>query len=279
MMNEPPENSRRPHPLEVKPKPPQQPVEPQNQQMMLHIPVVKPYATYILIAINLAIYLIFGMLLPEVYDEFVRYGANQQTRVLTQGEYHRLLTAMFLHGGFAHVIFNMYALYAIGSQIESLFGHVRFLLIYFLGGIAGSILSVMFNDPFTFSVGASGAVFAIFGAEMVYLYHHRKLLGAQGRAALQNLLWIAVLNFGIGIFSSLSSEGVTIDNWGHAGGLIGGLILAWYISPILIPKRDPTRPDVFVAADINPLKNRYTVISLYLAGLIVLLIVAQQFIS
>src|SRR5690606_30425031 len=113
--------------------------------------------------------------------------------VLVQGQYHRLFTAMFLHAGLLHIFFNMYALYLFGSILEPLFGHLRFIIIYLLGGLTGSVLSVVLGDPnppfaqMVFagaSVGASGAVFAIFGAEMVFIYRHRALLGERGRAQL-----------------------------------------------------------------------------------------------
>src|SRR5687768_5445467 len=98
MLNEPPDNSSHPHPLDVKPKPPEPSSEQQGERMILHIPVVKPYALIALVAINIGIYFIVGLMMPEnIYEQFVQYGANEQIRVLVYGEYHRLVTAMFLH--------------------------------------------------------------------------------------------------------------------------------------------------------------------------------------
>jgi rhomboid protease GluP len=279
MLNEPPENNRRPHPLELKPKAPPPPSSEQGEQGTMHIPSVPPNLTRFLIAINVFIFVVFGLFLPDIYADLVAQGANQQQRVLRGAEYHRLFTAMFLHGGLAHLFFNMYALYIIGSRVEMLFGHLRFTLIYFLGGLAGSILSVVFSSPFSSSVGASGAVFAIFGAEMIFLYQHRKLLGEGGKREFKSMLWIAGLNFAIGIFSSLSDSPVRIDNWGHVGGLVGGLILTWFIAPLFLLKRHPERELSFIAYDVNPLKDRYQAISLYIAGLLFILIIARQFLT
>lgn len=277
MLNEPPDHQRRRvHPLERPPEPPPEHHR-EEQQVMLHIPYVKPYTTWVLIAINLLVFII-GQLSPELNQALLVNGANNQTQVLVNGEYLRLLYAMFLHAGLAHIFFNMYSLYVIGATVEGLFGHVRFILIYLIGGLTGSVLSVIFNGPQVNSVGASGAVFAIFGAEIVYLYHHRKLLGANGRQQLRTLLIFAGMNFAIGILSSLNLGAVSIDNWGHIGGFIGGIALTWYIGPVFLLKRHPTREGAFLADDVNPLRSRYQVISLYVAVLLALLIAATFFV-
>ncbi|HEX2620572.1 MAG TPA: rhomboid family intramembrane serine protease [Phototrophicaceae bacterium] len=272
MLNEPPDHQRRVHPLE---RPPQTPAEhqPEEQQVMLHIPFVKPYIMWGLIAVNVLIYVI-GWLIPRVGNDFLFYGANNQTAVLIDGEYVRLLYAMFLHASPAHVFFNMYALYAIGSSVEGLFGHARFIIIYLLGGLTGSLLSILLNGPDVMSVGASGAVFAIFGAEIVYVYQHRKLLGERGRSRLRSLLIIAGMNFALGLATSLNLGGVIIDNWGHVGGFLGGILLTWYIGPLFLLRRHPQREGAFLAEDANPLIKNYQVVSLYSAALIGILIVA-----
>jgi rhomboid protease GluP len=277
MLNEPPDQQRRRvHPLERPPEPPPEHHR-EEQQVMLHIPYVKPYLTWLLIAVNVLIF-VAGQFSDSIGLMLFREGANNQTEVLVNGEYLRLFFAMFLHAGIAHIFFNMYSLYIIGSTVEGLFGHVRFAIIYLVGGLTGSILSVLFNGPDVRSVGASGAVFAIFGAEIIYLYHHRKLLGARGREQLRTLLIFAGMNFAIGILSSLNLGGVSIDNWGHIGGFIGGIVLTWYIGPVFLLKRHPTREGAFLADDINPLRNRYQIISLYVAVLLMLLIGATFFV-
>ncbi|MBC8098600.1 MAG: rhomboid family intramembrane serine protease [Armatimonadetes bacterium] len=276
MLNEPQDHQpQRVHPLERAPQAvdPAEVRDEQQQQVMLHIPVVKPYVTIALIVVNLIIFAV-GQFSATLGQRFILDGANNQLRVIVDGEYLRLLFAMFLHGSLSHIFINMYSLYVIGSTLESLFGHVRFALIYFLGGLTGSIVSVLFNPPMVNSVGASGAVFAIFGAQLVYLYQHRKLLGAGGRRQFRNLLVIAVMNLAVGILSSLGAGTVRIDNWGHIGGLIGGVALTWYIGPLFLLRRHPQREGAFLAEDVNPLAKRSSVISVYSALLIAILIAA-----
>jgi membrane associated rhomboid family serine protease len=120
-----------------------------------------------------------------------------------------------------------------------------------------------------FSVGASGAVFAIIGAEFIYLYHHRKLMGAAGRARRQSLIIFGVMNLAVGLLSALPGSAMSIDNWAHIGGLVGGLILAWFISPILNLKMHPEHPDELLGVDTNPLSRRYWVVSVYATALII----------
>ncbi|MCU0500117.1 MAG: rhomboid family intramembrane serine protease [Anaerolineae bacterium] len=270
MLNEPPPPEKRPHPLERKPI---DETTANPNRVMLHIPISKPYVTYGLLALNIVIFVV-GLLIPNLDRQLLLGGANNQILVLREGEYLRLFSAMFLHGGLIHLFFNVYALFIVGTNIEGLFGHVRFTLIYVLGGVTGSLLSVLFNSPQTLSVGASGAVFALFAAELIYLYQHRKLLGPNGREQFKNLLILAGLNFALGIFSSLGLTSMNIDNWGHIGGFIGGVILTWYIGPILMIRQHPQREGAYLAEDINPLAQRYQVISLYSAALLAVLIVA-----
>ncbi len=278
-----PQPERRPHPLERRPEPPPAPTpeQPPRQRVMLHIPSVKPTATYLLIALNVAIFLLRA-LSADVDEQVFLWGANHPPDVLLNGEYYRLLSSMFLHasiygpsGGlapanFLHLFFNMYILYAVGTSLERLFGHTRFVIVYLLGGLAGSILSMLLGSFNSYSVGASGAVFAILGAEFVYLYHHRKLMGEAGRARRQSLLWFGVINLAFGLLSTLQGSAMRIDNWAHLGGLAGGLILAWFISPILTLQAHPDHPGELLGVDTNPLARRYWIVSVYATVLVVL---------
>jgi len=290
MLNDPPPERRKTHPLEREPvRPPAAPDgQPPRQQVILHIPSVRPLVTYTLIFINVVIFLIRATS-PRLDEQILVWGANNSTAVLVNGEIYRLLSSMFLHASIfanqfgayalensAHLIFNMYALYIIGRQVERLFGHVRFGLIYLLGGLGGSVLSVALSGPNSYSVGASGAVFAIFAAEFIYLYQHRKLLGPRGRAQMQNLIFLAVVEFLIGGLTGFGGAAVQIDNWAHLGGMIGGLALTWMIGPIYIVRRHPEHPNELLGEDINPLKNRYWVLSVYVVILMIILFVARS---
>ncbi|MFN8378876.1 MAG: rhomboid family intramembrane serine protease [Anaerolineae bacterium] len=289
---------KRPHPLEAPPPrprsaPPQTPNPSSGKarvplgpnQILLRIPTVQPYVTYVLIAINVAIFAIRA-LFPSLNLLLVDMGANNQTAVLVNGEFHRLLTSMFLHASLfdargqllaenaLHIAFNMYALWIIGAPQERMFGHVRYGLIYLLGGLTGSVFSALLGGPDIYSIGASGAVFAVFGAEFVFWYRHRLLFGAGGRAHLRSLATLLVINLAFGLLANLGN-GVQIDNLAHIGGLIGGLILTWFLGPYYNLRRDPEKPMEFIAEDTNPLKNNVAVVVLYASALLLALIAGR----
>ncbi|MDX1993904.1 MAG: rhomboid family intramembrane serine protease [bacterium] len=276
----PPEKNRRPsrpHPLEAQPAEPSSDAQPPRQRIQLHIPVVRPLLTYSLIALNLAIFFVaFFILNVNDRDLLYDWGANNGRFVLHFGEFYRLTTSMFLHGNIAHVVFNMLSLYYIGSAIERFFGHFRFGLIYFFGGLAGSISSAILNNLNSYSVGASGAVFAILGAQIVFIYRHRKLLGQGGQAQLRQLVIIAAMNLALGFASGLNTGGVVIDNWAHIGGLAGGAVLTWFIGPLYIFGHHPQHPGEYIAEDINPLHRRYQALLMFVSVMLAALIVASM---
>lgn len=225
-------------------------------------PEDQPWLTYALMAINALIFLA-GFLSPNLKVELLQAGALSPLLVVTQGEYYRLFTAMFLHASLGHIFFNVYAIYIVGRNLEPILGRVRFLLIYFLGGLTGVVASLAFGRFDGWSVGASGAVFAIFAAEAVHLYQHRTLY-PNVRARLQHMLFLIVINLVIGF-----APGSRIDNWGHIGGMLGGLLLAWRIGPRLARPTAPLRSmREFAKTDSNPLTLRLPDIVIYIGALI-----------
>lgn len=241
--------------------------------VQVKLPQIEPVFTYILLGIIVLVYLagqlipiepvvIKGYMVRSAEEWLFLQGAKFNDYILQGGEYYRLLTAMFLHGDLTHLFFNGYALYIIGRGIERLYGHARFLVIYFLGGLTGSVLSLLFSEYA--SVGASGAIFAIFGAEMIFLYRHRKLFGGLARRRLNNLVFLLAINLFIGLV-----PGSRIDNWGHAGGFLAGVVLAWFIGPLFSRAGMPTgTPPAIELVDQNPLQGRLVVPVLWLAGLV-----------
>ena len=222
----------------------------------------QPLLTYALMAVNALIFLA-GFLMPELEWELFLRGALIPKLVVAEGEVYRLLTAMFLHGGIGHIFFNMYALYVIGATVEPIFGRARFLLIYVLGGLTGSLLSLLLGDFLSPSVGASGAVFALFAAEAVHLYQHRGVY-ANVRSRLRHMLFLIGMNLFIGLV-----PGSRIDNWGHIGGVLGGLLLAWRIAPRMPrPSAPPRSMREFAQGDRNPLRLRLPEVVLYIFALI-----------
>lgn len=274
------------HPLERAPQPPPGSGSPGGSRINLRIPTVRPNVTYALIVINVAIF-IARALSFDLDRTLLEWGANNPVLVLQQGEFYRLLSSMFLHASIysgngelaltnsLHLVFNMLALYSVGGEIERFFGHVRFALVYILGGLAGSVASAVLNGPAVNSIGASGAVFAILAAEVVFIYKHRRLFGATGRIRLQNTLILIGMNLLFGLLSNAGSALGRIDNWAHLGGALGGALLAWFITPYFNLRRHPENPADLLAEDTNPLKKRYGAVSVYFCALLLLLIGAR----
>lgn len=280
-----PPSEKRTHPLEARPTPPVP--QPPRQEVKLRIPSVTPRVTYVIVAINIIVFLLRAFS-RRLDTDLLDWGANGAHEVLQLGEYYRLLTSMFLHasihapfGGYAlpnslHLIFNTYVIYGVGIYIERVFGHARFTLVYLLGGLAGSVASVVMNALLgnlnTYSVGASGAAFALIGAEFVYLYYHRRLFGSYARVRMQSLIAFGIINLLFGFASSLGATQMRVDNWAHIGGLAGGLILAWFISPIFLLRQHPAASGDLLAEDSNPLQRKYWALSAYITGLLGVLI-------
>ncbi len=234
--------ARRPHPLERGPESarPNAPHTP-SERIIINMPQVRPILTYVLIAINIIIF-VMGEASISLNEQLFRAGWSSPMLVFGDGEYYRLFTSMFLHAGAAHLFFNMYALYILGMQTEQMYGRWRYMVIYFLGGVTGSILSASFGEPTIPSVGASGAVFALLGTQILYFYRNQATLGAYGRGALRQYLILLGINLVIGFSIA------RIDNLGHIGGLIGGAVLGGLLAPTLNSRRgvDPNGAPVRV---------------------------------
>lgn len=190
-----------------------------------------PYVTRFMLAANVIVFIImiaygyvtYGTLNgPEHGGVLTDLGAKVNVLV-ANGQVWRLFTAMFLHIGVIHLLFNLYALNALGPLVESYFGHFRFAAIYLIGGLFGSLASYAFSPAP--SAGASGAVFALAGAITVYFLKYRENYGARGRAILNNMFLV----IGINLVFGLSQSG--IDNWGHMGGLAGGALVTYGLLP------------------------------------------------
>lgn len=270
-MTTPPQND---HPLYQKPKHPTEiPSDSALRQRPKRPVEDHPYLSYILIAINLLVFLP-GFFFPEIEWQIFVQGALYPPSVVEGNELYRLLTIMFIHGGAGHILMNMYGLYIIGGVIEPIFGWLRFGLIYIGGGLAGSILSLAFGNYNVPSVGASGAVFAIFVAFMIHLYQHRHLY-QNVQSQLRQMLFLA----GFQVFLGFLPDS-RIDNWGHIGGLIGGAILAWRIAPRIQRPTTPIKSMRDLAKfDTNPLIKHLLDIVIYSFVLIGVLVVALNLLA
>ena len=206
------------------PSPSDPPQPPPPQSVRVPMPQSAPYVTYSIIAVTVLFYIL--QLLSESMlgnDILVIYGARINEAIL-EGELWRFLTPALLHGSLPHIAFNMYALLSFGTSLERFFGHGRFFLLYIVSAFAGNVASFLFSPGY--SVGASTAIFGLLGAEAIFLIQNRKVFPGQFRSAIGNIIFIAAIN--LFIIGSLPG----IDNWGHIGGLIGGLMFTSFAGPL-----------------------------------------------
>jgi len=228
------------------------------------IPTVQPTVTYVLLALNIlafvAMYIIEQLQPLGAINPLLEFGVLDYNSIVLNHEIYRLVTSMFLHLSAAHIFFNMYALYSIGRGLESIFGHLRFLLIYLIAGLAGSLFSFIIGRGA--SAGASGAIFGIFSAQLVYVYRHREAIGPAANDAIRNILLLAGLNLGIGFLTAVLPGGVRIDNWGHIGGFVGGLIATTALAPTFAARFSPENTVQIV--DTTPLSTRWPLAALLL---------------
>ena len=171
-----------------------------------------PMITYTIIAINILFYVI-----PVIFGEY-NYVINllcNHGPSIRAGQYYRLFTGMFVHGGLMHLALNCYSLYVIGTQMESFLGKIKYLIIYIVSGLAGALLSMTFSGNVA-SVGASGAIFGLLGSMLYFGYHYRVYLG---NVIKSQILPLILVNLSIGFMFQ------GIDNAAHIGGLIGGSLI------------------------------------------------------
>lgn len=140
------------------------------------------------------------------------FGGNLKEAVIG-GDIYRLITSAFLHASIFHLVFNMYALFIIGNQLENYIGKFKFLVVYLVSAISGSLMSCIFNSGI--SVGASGAIFGLLGSLLYFGYHYRLYLGSVLKSQIIPLILINLL------FGFMNPR---IDNAAHIGGLIGGYL-------------------------------------------------------
>lgn len=172
----------------------------------------KPFFTYIIIGINMLMYLFLEMGGGSMdIPTLIQFGANYNVSMAVDNEWWRIISSMFLHIGLMHLILNMIALYYLGSIVERIYGAKRFLLIYFLSGIGGGLASFM--SPESISAGASGAIFGLFGALLFFGVMYKKIF-------FQTFGKGVLLIIGINIVFGFSVP--NIDMAAHIGGLVTG---------------------------------------------------------
>jgi rhomboid protease GluP len=212
-------NSTPPPEYETPTPPPEQTQVP----VAFHINKGKPWVTYTLMGVTIFIYALqlLSQYLFKNYDFPYLLGGKINSLILA-GQVWRLITPMFLHGSILHIAFNMYALFTIGPGLEQFYGKKRYLLLYFISGYCGNVFSFIFTTAN--SIGASTAIFGLVAAEIVFIYRNRILFGNRSKNMLLNLGFVVIVNLALGLQPG-------IDNWGHLGGLAGGLLFAWFAGP------------------------------------------------
>ena len=183
--------------------------------------------TYSIIGINIVIYLFSAFFSQDMIDmdmqTLVDMGALYGPLTVLKGEWWRLFTAMFLHGGMTHILMNMFSLYLIGRGVEMYFDTRSYLIIYLFSGLLGGLAS-LYMHPNSVGIGASGAIFGVFGALAGFFLAHRDKIAAHSKAFMKDFGIV----LGINLFLGLSIP--SIDVSAHIGGLIIGIIGGFVIS-------------------------------------------------
>ncbi|MGB4594389.1 MAG: rhomboid family intramembrane serine protease [Anaerolineaceae bacterium] len=190
----------------------------------------RPIVTYVLIGITLVVFVVQLLTTqPNGLDAPLIFLGKINEFIL-DGEFWRLITPVLVHGSLIHIAFNMYALFIIGSRVEPVYGHGRFLVLYLLAGFGGNVLSFVLSP--NISVGASTAIFGLLAAEIALILQNRRFFGTQLRPILLNLVMVLAVNLSIGLV-----PGSRIDLFGHLGGLLAGFVFAMLAGPKWTLKR------------------------------------------
>ncbi len=195
-----------------------------GSQRFYETPGYQPVATYILIGLNVVVFGLMTLAGGSTDQQVLLAFGASYAPYLHRGEYWRLVMPMFLHIGIFHLLINMYALYLLGRILEHVYGYGRFALLYVGSGIFSSYLTMAVGPHI--AAGASGAIFGIAGAMLVAGFLHRASIPRRFRRVFGSgilLMVVANLIFGFMIPG--------IDNWGHVGGLFGGMVLTGLIRP------------------------------------------------
>jgi rhomboid protease GluP len=207
-----------------------------DEEAMYNSQKFKP--TYILIALNIAFYIytsvVGGDFMNTSSNMILQYGQVNEL-VIYYGQYYQLFTSMFVHANIAHIAGNMLFLLIFGLRGEEMFSLPEYLSIYFLGGLTGNLLSLLLLPLDAPSVGASGAIFAMFGACTIYAR----------RSVRQSIIGALIY----ALFLLLLSSGLYVNNFAHIGGLVTGLLIGY----VLATRRKPeTRYTISYSYSKNP---------------------------
>jgi len=205
-----------------------------KDELKLFVPNKDFAVTQTLVIINVLVYLIMVLagvnpIDPSVED-LISWGGNLDV-LFSEGEYWRLLTSCFLHLGIVHLLMNMYALLFVGSYLERIIGHRRFLFAYIITGLISSLVSTWWHSNIV-SVGASGAIFGMFGVFLILLLSQR-IVKEDTR---KDMLTSIVIFIGYNLLYGVKGE---VDNAAHIGGLLSGIVVGFLYMVTML--KDPSR--------------------------------------
>ena len=184
------------------------------------------------LAINIIVFLLMAFAGGSTNQTTLMAFGVKSNAEIAQGQWWRFVTPIFIHIGLLHLLFNSYALWIVGPQVEKLYGSASFVVLYVLTGIAG-VAGSYFYHPYSISAGASGAIFGLFGVLLVFGLRYRDAIPHDFKRAVgTGVLPVIVINLIIGFTIP------AIDNSAHIGGLLAGAVLALLV-PFLKPGTDP----------------------------------------
>lgn len=181
------------------------------------------------LALNIFIYLL--TVLPIVGDSILHAGIGANFLV-TDGEWWRLITPMFLHGGIMHILFNMFCLFVFGPELEKIMGRMRFVTLFMLAGILANVATYFLQDPIYTHLGASGAIFGIFGSYAALVYYTKN--------SMPELRQIIIPIIAISVIMTFVQPNINVT--AHLTGLIVGFLIGLsYFNPKRITRWRATR--------------------------------------
>ncbi|XXQ39102.1 rhomboid protease [Plasmodiophora brassicae] len=191
----------------------------------------RPWCTYAFIAANIALMVALFAMGGWAVDDFqhnqligpptsvLQRFSGSRAAIVDDGEHWRLFTSIWLHAGIVHLLLNMGALYRAGSDIELEHGLLTFLSLYLFSGLCGSFASAVFGLSNQVTVGASGALFGLFGSDLAYFVHYYADLGPSRWTFFAVFLVSSIVGLGLGLHPML-------NNFAHIGGFIGGVLFS-----------------------------------------------------
>src|SRR4029077_17558291 len=184
--------------------------------------------TKVFLVINIVVFLLMALAGGSTNQTTLMAFGVKSNAEIAQGQWWRFITPIFIHIGLLHLLFNSYALWIVGPQVEKLYGSASFVVLYVLTGVAG-VAGSYFYHPYSISAGASGAIFGLFGVLLVFGLRYRNAIPPDFKQAVgAGVLPVIVINLIIGFTIP------AIDNSAHISGLIAGAILA-----ALVPFQKP----------------------------------------